>query len=153
VVLALSVAIPGLGLAAACGSTLTGNTLAEQVAGWAKTTGFAAQVDTLQADLRRIGPSAQRQDPGALRADCDVLVTDTLAANQNLPTPDPTLTTVLSDAYTASGTAGRDCFSGAGGSRALLTRSLAARTTARHDLIKALARYDAVTVAVAQGLS
>ena len=39
--LALSVTMPGLVLAA-CGSTFPGNTLAEQVSGWAKTTGFSA---------------------------------------------------------------------------------------------------------------
>jgi hypothetical protein len=146
------VTIPGLGLAlAACGSTFTGNTLAEQVSNWATSTGFSTQVEVLQADLRRIGPAAPGRSPGSLKTDCDVLVTDTLAANQNLPSPDLTLTTLLSDAYTAAGTAGHDCFSGAGGSSPLLARSLTQRTTARRDLIKSLARYDAVTVAVAGG--
>lgn len=150
--LALSVTVPGLGFClAACGSTTSGTTLAEQVSNWATSTGFSAQVATLQGDLRRIGPGAPGRSAGTLRTDCDVLVTDTLAANQNLPTPDLTLTTLLSDAYTAAGTAGRDCFSGAGGPSRLLARSISERTTARRDLIKSLARYDTVTVSSAGG--
>jgi len=147
-VLALSVTMPGLVLAA-CGSTFPGNTLAEQVSGWAKTTGFSAQVSTVQGDLRRIAVAGQ--SPGSVRTVCDVLETDVLAANQNLPTPDHALTTFLSDAYSAAGTAGRDCFSSAGGSTRLTAAALAQRTTARRDLIKALARYDSLTVGLADG--
>lgn len=151
--LMLSVTIPGLGLAlAACGSTFSGSTVGQQVSAWAKTTGFAAQVGTIQGDLRRIG-DAPGQGAGSLRTACDVLVTDTLTANQNLPSPDQMLTVSLSAAYTAAATAGRDCFSGAGGSPRLLALSVTARTTARRDLIKALARYDTVTVGVAGGPS
>ena len=133
--------MPGLGLVlAACGSQYSGSTLSEQVTSWASTTGFSAAVSTVQGDIRRI--DALPEPSGALKTDCDVLVTDTLSANENLPTPDQTLTNLLSTAYAVAGSAGHDCFSG--GAR-LLARSATARVTARRDLIKSLARYDAVT--------
>jgi hypothetical protein len=112
------------------------------VTSWATTTGFAASVSTVQGDLRRIDALAQSSP--ALKTDCDVLVTDALSANENLPTPDETLTNLLSTAYSVAGSAGHDCFSG--GAR-LLARSVTERVTARRDLIKSLAQYDAVTTA------
>lgn len=149
---ALSVTLPGLGFVlSACGPTFPGATVAQQLTGWAHSTGFTAQVTLIQGDLARIDRLTPRRDPGTLRTDCDVLVTDTLAANQNLPTPDQTLTDRLSTAYGAAGLAGHDCFSGAGGSTPFLTRSTSLRVTARRDLIRALARYDAVTTGLAGG--
>ncbi len=140
---AVSATIPGLGLVlAACGSTYSGTTLSQQVTSWAATAGFSASVSTLQGDIRRV--DADQDHPGALPADCNVLVIDALSANQNLPTPDQTLTKLLSNAYSVAGEAGHDCVSG-GGDGARLARSAIERTTARRDLIRALARFDAVT--------
>jgi hypothetical protein len=69
-------------------------------------------------------------------------VTDVLNANQNLPTPDPTLTGLLSSAYGTAGDAGHNCLSSSAAAR---QRSTGEREAARHALIKALARYDFVT--------
>lgn len=137
---AVSVTVPGLGLLlGACGNTFSGSTLSEQVTNWASTAGLSASVTTLQGDIRRIdadtGPAAS-----ALKTDCDVLVTDALSANENLPTPDQTLTNLLASAYSVAGDAGHDCFTGSD-----LARSATERVTARRDLIKALARFDTVT--------
>jgi hypothetical protein len=132
--------VPGLGFAlAACGSTFSGTTLSSQVGSWATSTGLSASVKTLQADLHLLGTLAPTA--AALRSECTALVYDALNANQNLPSPDPVLTNLLSAAYSAAGSAGHDCASGANGG----ARSAAQRTTAHRDLIKALARFDAVT--------
>jgi hypothetical protein len=136
------VAVLGLVLAA-CGSTYSGRTLSAQVTSWAKTAGFSASVSELQGDLRQVDAVADH--PAAMSTYCTVLVTDALTANGNLPTPDQTLTNLLSTAYSVAGDAGHDCASGAGSGSKLLTRSAAERSTARMDLIKALARFDAVT--------
>jgi len=136
-------AVSGLGLVlAACGSTFSGSTLSQQVTSWAGTAGFSASVSLLQGDLARI--DAREGDPKPLATDCNVLVYDALSANQNLPTPDPTLTTLLSTAYSVAGEAGHDCISGAS-DPTRRARSAIERTAARRDLIKALARFDAVT--------
>ncbi|HXQ43668.1 MAG TPA: hypothetical protein VN816_03435 [Acidimicrobiales bacterium] len=139
----VSATVVGLGLVlAACGSTYSGRTLSQQVTSWATTAGFSASVSLLQGDLRRIG--AAEGDRAPVSTDCNVLVYDALSANQNLPTPDPTLTTLLSTAYSIAGEAGHDCLSGAADS-ARDVRSATERSSARRDLIKALARFDAVT--------
>ncbi len=54
---------------------------------------------------------------GRCRTDCDVLVTDALVANQNLPSPDPTLTDLLGTAYSVAGDAGHRCLTTAGDGR------------------------------------
>jgi hypothetical protein len=138
--------LPGLSFVlAGCGASVAGTTLAQQVTSWASSTGFPAAARGLRADIAAIQKAPTGLPTKALRTYCDVLVTDALQANQNLPTPDRTLTDLLSTAYTVAGTAGRDCFSGAGGDSALLARSSTERTRADRDLIKAQARYDFVT--------
>jgi hypothetical protein len=142
----ISVTVAGFGLVvAACGQTFSGTTLSAQVTNWASSSGFLSSVSTIQADIRRIDVVVENPKAPPLKADCDVLVNDTLMANQNLPSPDLTLTDSLATAYSEAGNAGRDCLSGAGKAGRLLARSATERVTARRDLIKALARYDAVT--------
>ena len=79
-----------------------------------------------------------------MRTDCDVLVNDALGANQNLPSPDDTLTRILSAAYASASAAGRHCLTGAGGAEALLARSSAELATAASGYVKAEARLDAL---------
>jgi hypothetical protein len=117
-------------------------TLASQVSQWSTMTQFPSQSSTLQGDIRHIDSLGPHPDPGVLRTLCDVLVTDSLNANQNLPTPDNTLTGLLSDAYSLDGAAGRNCFSGAGGNATLLARSSTGRAAGRREMVKALARID-----------
>jgi hypothetical protein len=151
-VLTLSVSLPGLGVGlSACGTTSPGTTLSQQVTAWAASTGFSASVTTVRGDVSRVAALRADPPPGVLKTDCDVLVTDSLMANQNLPTPDPLLTDLLSAAYSAAGSAGHDCFDGAGGNSGLLARSTTERAKAATDLIKAEARYDAVTTGTAGG--
>jgi hypothetical protein len=145
-VVTMVVGLPGLTLVlVGCGSSGAGTTLAQQVTNWATATGFPAAARGIHGDIANLEKAPPRLPVKALRTYCDVLVTDTLSANQNLPSPDRTLTDLLSTAYTEAATAGRDCFSGAGGDARLLARSSTERTRADRDLIKAQARYDFVT--------
>ena len=139
---------------AGCGSQYAGSTVGQQVESWATTSPdpkFAAAMSTLQGDLNRIAKTQSASDAAALRTDCEVLVTDALSANQNLPTPDTELTDVLSKAYTAAAGAGRDCLCAAGsqpcpagahGKADLLATSDAESAAALRGFIAAEARVD-----------
>jgi hypothetical protein len=129
----------------ACGHTFSGNTLAQQVTSWATSSSptFSASVSEIAGDIRRI--DAAENDPASLPADCDLLVTDALTANQNLPAPDQTLTDLLATAYSDAGDAGHECVAGARAGAVRRARSAADRSAARRELIKAMARFDAVT--------
>lgn len=127
-----------VGLAAACSSS--GGPLGQQARAWAQTTGWAATVRQLQDDLHRLSGLGQ-DTAGARRTVCDVLVTDALSANQQLPTPDRALTRFLSDAYASAADAGRGCFSGS----VPLATTTARADSAAADLVRAQARYDSLT--------
>ena len=140
--LVMTVVFGGAGLGGlGCGGS-GGGSLAAQVSAWARDSGFVAALPRLRADLTR---TEQASSTPGRRTACDVLVTDTLVANEQLPSPDAGLTAALSRAYASAADAGRSCYSGAAGSQALLTRAAGARARARRQLVVAEARYDAVT--------
>lgn len=138
------------GALAGCGSGPSGQSLGQQVTSWAQTTDFVSTLSTLRGDL---ADEAQYVTSTAdkARTVCDVLVTDTLNANQQLPTPDPTLTGLLGKAYNAAAAAGHDCYSGAGGDTTLQADAAVQRGDALRYLIQAEARYDALTSALPSG--
>lgn len=138
---AITVLTVGTVVTTSCGGAFPGTTLGQQVQSWSRTTGFAASLRTLEADGRRIAPVEAEHDPGALRTACDVLVTDALTANQNLPTPDSRLTDILTAAYAAAAAAGRDCLDAAGGGIGL-TRAASELDAASTGYVKAQARLD-----------
>jgi hypothetical protein len=129
---------------ASCGSPFPGRTLGQQVHSWATTTGLAASLNTLRGDARRIAQVEAAHDGAGVRTDCDVLVNDALSANQNLPSPDATLTGILSAAYASAAAGGRHCLTGADGDPALLSRSAAELAAAASGYVKAEARLDAL---------
>jgi len=125
----------------ACGGPYPGATLGQQVQSWVRATGFTAAVGSLEADaarVRQVSPG----DAGGLRTVCDVLVTDALSANQNLPSPDTRLTTILTDAYRAAAAAGNGCLRAAGAASGVPSRVAADLAVARSGYIKAQARVD-----------
>ena len=138
-----AVLVSGVALAG-CASPYGSGPPSRQLATWASSSSFTVSLARLRADLRRIGTPATA-GAAATRTACDVLVTDALAANQQLPTPDGPLTTLLSAAYTDAAAAGRDCFHGAGGDSALASRSAGERARALAGLVRAEARFDALT--------
>lgn len=135
--MALSGLAAGLTLAACTSSPAD---TAHQVQAWATSTGFSAALRQLRGDLSRLSGLAA-EGGGTRRTVCDVLVTDALNDNQQLPAPDTTLTSLLSAAYSEAAGAGRDCFTTATG----LSAAQAEGAAAGRQLTRAEARYDALT--------
>lgn len=127
----------GAGVLGACGP---GGSLAQQVREWATSSGWQASVSELRGDLGRL-PAITSESAGVRRTACDVLVTDALNANEQLPTPDQALTSLLSKAYSAAADAGRHCYSGGPEVSAVPAEQQAAARA----LVQAQARYDELT--------
>jgi hypothetical protein len=102
---------------------------------WVDGTNFGEVVGTLVADNARIAKAAPNGS-GALHAACATLINDAETATGSLPTPDPTVTELLTRAYSLEGAAGNGCY-GAAGKPAQLRQ-------AERDGIKADAIYDEV---------
>lgn len=157
------VVLSGALLLAACGSPYAGSTLGQQVKNWATTSPdpkFADAVSTLQSDLHNEAQAQKTGDEALLRTTCDVIVTDALLANQNLPTPDTQLTNLLSSAYGSAVSAGQDCYCAAGGhpcrrgassAAAFLARAARESSASERALIESQARVDQVSLSAGPG--
>ena len=82
---------------------------AHRMSVWVNGTNFGADIATLVADNARI-PKVVPNGSGAVHAACGTLVTDAEMANTNLPSPDPDVTDLLTQAYGLEGTAGNECY-------------------------------------------
>ncbi len=78
-----------------------------------------------------------------MHAACSTLLNDAEMANTNLPSPDPDVTTLLTEAYGLEGTAANDCYNAGATNKKLLAQS-------EHDAIKAEALYDQVLQRIRQ---
>ena len=85
------------------------------------------------------------QDTGVIHTVCAVLLDDTEAANDNLPTPDQQLTVLLSNAYNEEGSVANNCYDAGTANPALQAKSARQRATARAGIERALARVVALT--------
>ncbi len=108
---------------------------AHRMSVWVDGTSFGEGIATLVADNARI-PKVVHNGSGALHAACSTMINDAEMANSSLPSPDPTVTDLLTKAYGLEGTAGNDCYSGATNEKLL--------TTALRDGIRADALYGEV---------
>jgi hypothetical protein len=108
---------------------------AHRMSVWVNGTGFGAEIGTLVADNARIAKVAPNGS-GALHAACSTMINDAEMANGSLPSPDPTVTDLLTRAYELEGTAGNECYGGASKPGQL--------SRAEHDGIKADALYQEV---------
>jgi hypothetical protein len=133
----------GVLAAGGCGG---GGSLAAQLRSWAASTNWPGTVAQLEGDLGRLG-AVGAEPAGERRTVCDVLVTDALDANEQLPAPDDLLTAELSAAYGAAATAGRACYRGG----AALAAVPGERRVATMDLVRAQARYDQLTTSLPAG--
>jgi hypothetical protein len=141
--LAAPATLVGVALAlVACGSPYPGATVGQQVQSWARSTGWAATIRTLDADAARVRVVSTHADAAGMRTVCDVLVTDALGANQFLPAPDIELSTILSGAYRAAVAAGEGCLRAAGAPAGLSSRVATELASAHAGYIKAQARVD-----------
>jgi hypothetical protein len=85
---------------------------AHRMSVWVQGTGLGAEIGTLVADNARIAKVAPNGS-GALHAACSTMINDAEMANSSLPSPDPTVTDLLTRAYGLEGTAGNQCYGGA----------------------------------------
>jgi hypothetical protein len=85
---------------------------AHRMSVWVDGTGLGGELGTLVADNARIAKVAPN-GAGALHAACSTMINDAEMANSSLPSPDPTVTDLLTQAYGLEGTAGNQCYDGA----------------------------------------
>ena len=141
----VAVGLLGIG-AAGCAGAGQGSSPAQRMTAWAEGTGFGGVVATLQADSSRIATVlGEHRGTGAVRADCVILLDDTEAANQNLPTPDAGLTSLLSHAYTLEGQAANDCYAAGAATGTRQETSSRLRAVAGGLLDQALAEIRTLT--------
>jgi hypothetical protein len=130
----LAMTVVALALTSCAGADQVGSP-AHRMSVWVSGTGFGEDIGTLVADNARIAKVAPN-GAGALHAACSTMVNDAEMANSSLPSPDPTVTALLTQAYGLEGAAGNDCYDGASNHK-LLVR-------AEREAIKADALYDEV---------
>ncbi|MHB8317733.1 MAG: hypothetical protein ACYDEP_00665 [Acidimicrobiales bacterium] len=145
IVIVLSIALGAFTLTSCAGADEQGSP-AHRVQTWVVGTGFANSVGTLRADSTRIETVInEHHGSSAISTDCSVLVTDASAANDELPTPDPKLTGLLSRAYALEGSAGTKCYAAGAANKSLLEQSANDRSAANKLLNDAVARIVAIT--------
>ncbi len=115
---------------------------AHRMSVWVSGTSFGEDIGTLLADNARV-PKDVANGTGAVHAACGTLLNDAEMANTNLPSPDPDVTTLLTEAYGLEGTAANDCYNAGTTDKKLLGQS-------EHDTIKAEALYDQVLQRIRQ---
>ena len=133
-VAALVLLSAGLVLTACAGADQEGSP-AHRISVWVSGTGLGEDIGTLVADNARIAKVAPN-GAGALHAACSTMINDAEMANSSLPSPDPTITDWLTQAYGLEGTAGNDCYNGASNPKLL--------AEAEHEGIRADALYQEV---------
>jgi hypothetical protein len=123
--------VPALVLTVACALTLTScagedqeGSAAHRMSVWVN--------GTLIADNARV-PEDIANGTGAVHAACGTLVDDAEMANTELPSPDPQVTDLLSQAYGLEGTAGNQCFDAGATNKGLLAES--ARNTVKAEAL------------------
>jgi hypothetical protein len=109
---------------------------AHRMSVWVNGTNFGKDIGTLVADNARIAKVVPNGS-GAVHAACGTLVTDAEMANTELPSPDPEVTDLLTQAYGLEGTAGNECYDAGSTNKKLLSQSA-------RDAIKAEAIYNEV---------
>ncbi|HEY6426400.1 MAG TPA: hypothetical protein VIX84_04130 [Acidimicrobiales bacterium] len=136
-------AAAGLGLIVVAALTLTAcagedqmGPSAHRMSVWVGGTGFGQDIATLIADNARV-PKDVANGTGAVHAACSTLLNDAQMANGSLPSPDPEVTDLLTEAYNLEGTAANECYDAGATNRSLLHQS-------ERNAIKAEALYNQV---------
>ena len=141
-------------LLAACAGPAGTGTMAQRVVAWSSGVyfgGSGGQAATLIADNNRISYiTSHGNDPAAFRTDCLVLENDSAQFNgTDLPSPDTTLTNLLSQAFDDDGKAAQDCYLGAGKDPAKMALSSKLRIAALANIQAAQARILVLTAKTA----
>lgn len=133
VLIALAVLLSSAVCLTACAGADQRGSPAHRMSVWVSGTGFGGDIGTLVADNARIAKVAP-SGAGALHAACSTMINDAEMANSSLPSPDPTVTELLTRAYGLEGTAGNECYNAASNPK-LLEES-------QREAIKAEALYE-----------
>jgi hypothetical protein len=115
---------------------------AHRMSVWVTGTGLGQDIGTLIADNARV-PKDVANGTGAVHAACGTLLNDAEMANTELPSPDPEVTDLLTQAYGLEGTAGNQCYNAGVTDKTLLARS-------ERNAIKAEALYNEVLQRIRQ---
>jgi hypothetical protein len=107
---------------------------AHRMSVWVSGTMLGQDIGTLQADNARV-PKDVANGTGAVHAACGTLLNDAEMANTNLPSPDPDVTALLTQAYGLEGTAANQCYDAGATNTKLLAQS-------EHNAIKAEALFN-----------
>ena len=129
----------GAGAFAAYGGLASSGSPKQRMVAWVKASGLGASTGTLQTDDSNVTLVVKDHDGiGTVHEICGVLSVDSLSANQELPSPNPTVTNDLTNAYQLEYQAANDCYNGGVTGTALLNRSARERREARVSLSNAL---------------
>jgi hypothetical protein len=141
--------VPTLVLMIGCGFTLTScagadqeGSAAHRMSVWTSGTTLGEEIGTLIADNARV-PKDVPNGTGAVHAACATTLNDAEMANSSLPSPDPEVTKLLTEAYNDEGTSANECFSAGATNKKQLAES------ARNG-IKAEALYQQVIQRIRQ---
>jgi hypothetical protein len=128
-------ALIALGLTSCAGEDQQGSP-AHRMSIWVSGTGLGEDIGTLIADNARV-PKDVANGTGAVHAACGTMLNDAQMANGSLPSPDPQVTDLLTQAYNLEGTAANECYDAGATNRTLLRQS-------QRNAIKAEALYNQV---------
>jgi hypothetical protein len=115
---------------------------AHRMSVWVSGTSLGEDIGTLVADNARV-PKDVANGTGAVHAACGTLLNDAEMANSNLPSPDPDVTDLLTNAYNDEGTAANQCYDAGTTNQKLLAQS-------ERNTIKAEALYQQVLQRIRQ---
>lgn len=103
---------------------------------WVRGTSLGEDIATLIADNARV-PKDVANGTGAVHAACSTLLNDAQMANGSLPSPDPEVTDLLTEAYNLEGTAANECYDAG-------TTDLTQLHRSEHNAVRAEALYNQV---------
>ena len=127
---------------ASCGSSATSPQKA--TATWSSQTGLGHAIAQIRSDLATATTAVDEgRSSSTLHTVCGALLLDVQGANDSLPSPDPTLSRLLADAYTHAGAAAHECYD-AQGDPAKVAQFARDRAEALSLLAQASARAEAV---------
>jgi hypothetical protein len=140
VVAGVIVVVIGVGAYFAYGQSEVSGSPIAQLRSWVAGTGLGQSVGTVLGDAARVRQAlAAHKSAGVVHTDCAVLLTDAQSANGELPSPNRTLTRLLSSGYALAYDAGSDCYDSNGTNQALLARARRERIEAEAKLSQAVA--------------
>ncbi len=121
-------------------------TAAQQLQSWVSSTQLGQDIGTLQGDGRNVAKALRvHKDATAVRTICAAMANDAQTFNDQLPSPDTTVTQLLANAYGLEYDAAEACYRAANANRALLAQSAGDRSKASALFAKVLRRVRSVT--------